>query len=320
MQTTPSQIFTRADLVIRPALPEDRAPLEAIAAQIWEGSDYLPRVMDEWFNDPYGGFFVVTLRNRVIGTGKITRLAEGEWWLEGLRIDPAYRGHGFSRILHHFLLNQVRQMGSGTIRFSTASVNEIVQHLAQETAFSLVARYLPYGADALDEPVQSVWRLDPDDAPRVRVWLNQSAHYVHAQRSLEWDWIYMLLTDDRLAERLAEELVYGWPQQGRRDTLGGVIIVNPSDKACWPGDPTLKIAYFDTAPGDLTAAAQDMRRLAAALERVHVRIKVLDQPGRATAFEAAGYTREWEGEAWLYTRDVSLTMRAAVRTDSASGN
>ncbi len=314
METTPEQTFTRADLSIRPAQPADRPALEAIARQTWDGEDYLPHVLDDWFSDPHGGFFVALLRDQVIGAAKVTRFAEGEWWLEGLRIDPAYQGYGFARILHHFLMNQVRHMGSGIVRFSTASINEPVQHLAKETGFTRVAAYLPYGADPLAEPVHSWWALGPADAPRVQRWLDQSAHFSAVQRSYEWDWSYYLLTRERLAGHLTAGLVYGWPHEGDYAALGGMVLVNPADKTRWPGEPTLKIAYFDA--GDLAAAAHDLRRLAAALDRVRVRIKAFDQPDRIAALEQSGYEREWDGEAWLYARDVHLTEHADVRTES----
>ncbi len=313
METSPEQTFTRADLSIRPAQPADRPALEAIARQTWDGEDYLPHVLEDWFRDPHGGFYVAVLRDQVIGAAKVTRFAEGEWWLEGLRIDPAYQGHGFARILHHFLMNQVRQMGSGIVRFSTASVNDPVHQLAQETGFTRVAVYLPYGADPLAEPVRSLWALGPDDAPRVQMWLDQSAHFSEVQRSFEWDWVYHLLTPGRLAEQLAAGLVYGWPHEGDHGVLGGVVLVNPADKERWPGEPTLKIAYLDA--DDLSAVARDLRRLAAALGRVRVRIKALDRPDRVAALERAGYVREWDGEAWLYARDIRLTEHAVVLTE-----
>ena len=314
METTPDQTFTRADLSIRPAQPNDRPALEAIARQTWDGDDYLPRVLADWFSDPHGGFYVALLRDHVIGAAKVTRFAKGEWWLEGLRIDPAYQGYGFARILHHFLMNQVRQMGSGIVRFSTASLNEPVQRLAKETGFVRVAVYLPYGADPLAEPVRSWWVLGPDHASRVQRWLDQSAHFDAVQRSYEWDWSYYLLTRERLAEHLAGGLVYGWPHEGDYAALGGVVLLNPADRSRWPGEPTLKIAYFDA--DDLTAAARDLRRLAAALNCVRVRIKAFDQPDRVAALEQSGYEREWDGEAWLYARDIRLTDHADVANES----
>ncbi len=298
---------TRPDLQIRPARPEDRAALEAIAAQIWEGDDYLPRVIDEWLSDPYDGFFVATLGDELMGVSKITRLGEGEWWLEGLRVAPTYQGQGFARILHHFVVNQVHQHGSGVVRFATASLNEAVCQLASETGFERVARFLPYYADPIDEPLDALIPLGPEDAARVWAWLAQSAHFERAQRSLEFEWVFTVLTEERLAERLAAGLVFGWPGHGSE--LGGVAVINPTGRERWPGDPTLSIAYLDAAPDDLPRLALDLRRLAAAQGRAHVHVKALEN---GDPLEQAGYRREWEGEIWLFARQVRLAAQAPI--------
>lgn len=315
MQPFPDQTFTRADLAIRPAQPDDRAALEAIAAQIWDGNDYLPRVLDAWLNDPYDGFFVATLRDRVVGVCKITRLDDEEWWLEGLRVDPAFQGHGFGRILHHFAVNHVRQHGRGVLRFSTSSENSAVQRLARETGFSRVAVFLPLGADVLDEPLVHLAPLMPADAPRIRAWLDRSAHFVACQRSLEWNWSFYFLTDARLHERLAAGLVYGWADAVAPQGLRGLLIVNSTERDRWPDQPVLKIAYLDAAPADVTALALDARRLAARLGRVYVRVKALDQPEWLAAFEAAGYLCESDHHVYLYAREISLTAHADVQLD-----
>jgi GNAT superfamily N-acetyltransferase len=304
--------LTRSDLHIRIAHPSDRAALEKIAAQVWGGDDYLPRVLDDWFSDPYDGFYVATWHDRVIGVMKVTRFDEAEWWLEGLRVDPVFQGQGLSRILHHFAVNQVRQRGHGVVRFSTSSDNDAVIKLAAETGFVRVAEYLPYGADALDERVAGLWPLGPSDLPRVRAWLDASSHFAQAQRSLEWDWSFYFLAETRLAERLDAGLVYGWPQAGDREHLAGLVIVNPAgDKDRWPED-ALKVAYFDA--GEITAVARDVRRLSAALGRMRVRWMVLKHPARMAAVERAGYMLEWDSEMWLYHRAVSLTEHANIQT------
>jgi len=309
---TQTPTFTRAELRIRQAQPEDQAALEAIASQIWDGNDYLPRVIGDWLNDPHDGFFVATLRDQVVGVTKITRLAEGEWWLEGLRIDPAFQGQGYARIMHHFAINHVRQHGTGIVRFSTGSTNDAVHRLAGETGFERVAVYAPYGADVRHEPVERLRQLQPEDLSRVQSWLDASPHFVAAQRSIEWNWSFYLLTAERLAERIAAGLVYGWMEG---DTLAGLVIANPADRDRWPGTPTLKIAYLDARPGMLAALARETRRLAAALDRVYVRIKALKERDRLVAFEEAGFARESDHDLWLYARDVVLTTHAAVRVD-----
>ena len=303
----------RTDLVIRPACAEDRTALEAIAAQIWDGEDYLPRVFDVWLADPQGRFFVAELHGQVIGAAKISRLAEGEWWLQGLRVDPAFQGQGIGRALHHFLTNQVRQHGAGEVRFSTASVNVAVHRLAAETGFRRELVCVLLHAAALGAPPHG-WRVLPREAlPRVWAWLQRSARFEQACRSLEWNWTFYRITQPLLSERLAAGLVYGWLPEGAK-ALGGVVVLNPAQ----PSDdapPALKIGYLDVPDATLTEAARDIRRLAGALGRARVRIK--PPKTKLAALEKAGFLREWDAEVWLYARDVVLTRHADVLNETA---
>lgn len=312
MQPLRPKTTTRDDLRIRPADAADRPALEQIAAQVWEGRDYLPRVFDAWLSDPHGGFFVATLRDRVVGAIKLTRLGPEEWWLEGLRVAPSQRGRGLSRILHHFAINRLRQSGGrGEVRFSTASENHPVRKLATETGFQRVASFVPLGADVLAGPVEGLRALGPADAARVQAWLAGSGQ---ARRNLEDGWTFYRLTPGRLAERLEAGLVYGWPS-GSGDALGGVVILNPADPARAVDDPVLRVAYLDAPAEVLTAVAHDLRRLAVVLKRARVRVKAHQQADRLAALIEGGFEREWDGEVWLYARDVSLTLHADVRTE-----
>jgi GNAT superfamily N-acetyltransferase len=310
VQTTPAKTFTRSDLKIRPALPTDRAALEAIAAQIWDGDDYLPLVLDEWFNDPYDGFFVAALQDQVIGVAKLTRFAEDEWWMEGLRVDPAYQGQGLARILHHFMLNQVRQIGKGIVRFSTSGENAPIHTLAEETGFELVSRYGFYEAEPVNEPVQHVRKLGPDDLAQVRAWLDQSAYYQQSQRSLERDWCYFFITDARLAEWLQAGRVYGFGTP-----ITGIVMINLPENERWPEADVFKIGYLDADADSLVPLAMDLRRMAAALQRKYLHLKPLNIPERIAALQQAGYTQGWDNEAHLFSRDVSLTTNADVRVE-----
>ncbi len=297
----------RTELAIRAARPDDRVALAAIAAQIWDGEDYLPQVFDQWLADPYGGFFVAELHGRVVGAAKISRLSEGEWWLQGLRVDPAFQGQGIGRIMHHFLTHRVRQYGIGEVRFSTASTTQAVHRLAKETGFQRELVCMVLHAPALDEPPRG-WRLMETDAlPQVWAWLQRSPHFEKARRSLEWNWTFYRITQQLLQKRLVDRLVYGWKETPNA-ALAGVLLLNPSD----PADraAALKIGYLDTEDATLSEAAHDTRRLAAALGQERVRVK--PPKSRWPAFDRAGFTQEWEGEIWLYARDVVLTENADV--------
>ncbi len=301
----------RTELTVRPARADDRAALEAIAAQTWDGQDYLPRVLEAWLADPHGGFFVAELRGRVVGAAKVSRLGEGEWWLEGLRVDPAFQGQGIGRVLHHFMVNQVRQRGSGMVRFSTGSVNRAVHRLARETGFRRELMCAVLWAPALQEPPRQ-WRpLHPQDLPQAWELLQRSAHFERMRHSLEWNWTFYRITQARLRARLAEGLVYGWGA-AHGAALEGLLLLNPPRPA--DSSPALRIGYLDVPEEALTEAARDVRRLAAAQNQARVRIKPPKTQQRA--FEQGGFAREWEGELWLYARDVVLTQRAQVRNQA----
>lgn len=92
---------------------------------IWEGEDYVPQVWDDWLADPHGQLSVAEIGGRVVGLGKLTRLAPGEWWLEGLRVDPQWQGRGIGRALHEYHVGLWRKMGDSSalrlfIRFPAA--------------------------------------------------------------------------------------------------------------------------------------------------------------------------------------------------------
>lgn len=309
------QTFIRSAINVRPAQLSDRAALEAIAAQIWEGDDYLPRVLDSWFSDPYGGFYVMTIEDRVIGVGKITRYGDGEWWLEGLRIDPAFQGNGLARVLHHFVLNQVRQMGSGVVRFTTVSNNQAVIKLAAETGFQLVGKFLINSAPALDEPTESLRKLGEADLPRLRAWLEGSPYFALVQRSIESEWICQFLTDERLVARIKSGLVYGWMPA---DQVEGVVILNDTGHERWPSPEVMKIGCLDAALTHWPALARDVRRLAAVLGRHEVQLKVLAQPERLAALQDAGFSPDWEDDLGmlLFSREISLTLHADVQMEN----
>jgi len=301
-------------MIIRPAQPGDRAALEAIAAQTWDGDDYLPRVLDEWLSDPNDGFFVADFRGRAVGVSKITRQGKGEWWLEGLRVDPAYRRAGVGRILHHFMLNQLRQTGRGMVRYSTASDNQASLRLGYETGFQCVGIFRLYEAEPLHEPETRLAALGPGDLGRVRAWLDQSEVFARSQHGIEHEWVWLRLTDERLAERLAAGLVYGWP--GPQDDLAGVLIANGTEQHERYPENALKLAYLDAAPDALEALGTAARRLAAAQGREWAGLKFPDWPERAEILERAGWERAWDENVLLLQRDLNLTEQADVRVET----
>ena len=98
-------------VVCRPGLPLDTPGMLKLTSQIWEGEDYVPKVWHEWLFDPDGLLCVAELQGKVVGIGKLTRLSERDWWLEGLRVHPQYEGQRIASRIHSYLLEIWQKIG-----------------------------------------------------------------------------------------------------------------------------------------------------------------------------------------------------------------
>ena len=110
--------------------PADKPALMAIAARIWDGTDYLPAVFEDWVADPAGEFTAVLLNGRIVGCGKLTFLTPVDAWFEGLRKDPDLAEKGVTTaVTAYFLSKLAGRRDLASIRFST-----YVKNLASITA------------------------------------------------------------------------------------------------------------------------------------------------------------------------------------------
>jgi RimJ/RimL family protein N-acetyltransferase len=110
---------------IRPMRPDDKSAMVDIASRIWDGTDYLPFVFDDWLADADGEFAAATLGGRVVGCGKLSFPAPGHAWLEGLRKDPAVAAGGLAEaVTRYFLRRLAGRPGLASVRFSTYVFNE----------------------------------------------------------------------------------------------------------------------------------------------------------------------------------------------------
>lgn len=114
-----------ATFEIRPMRPGDKPAIVEIASRIWDGTDYLPFVFDDWLADADGEFAAATLDGRVVGCGKLSFLAPGHAWLEGLRKDPAVAEGGLAdEVTRYFLRRLAVRSGLASVRFATYVFNE----------------------------------------------------------------------------------------------------------------------------------------------------------------------------------------------------
>jgi GNAT superfamily N-acetyltransferase len=113
-------------LAFRPASFDDRARILEIAAQTWEGDDYIPDVIDDWLAPSGARLIVAVLDGRVVGLARYDRTIPGYAWFEGLRMDPAYQGRGIAKAITGHLVelakaDRVERMGLSTYMDNHAS-------------------------------------------------------------------------------------------------------------------------------------------------------------------------------------------------------
>jgi RimJ/RimL family protein N-acetyltransferase len=105
---------------VRRMTPADKPAMLDICSRIWEGHDYLPALFDEWAADTGGEFSAVLLDGRLVGCGKLTFVAPGHAWLEGLRKDPLVKARGLGNtVALHFLRKLAARTDIASVRFAT---------------------------------------------------------------------------------------------------------------------------------------------------------------------------------------------------------
>jgi hypothetical protein len=115
---------------------EDKPAMLDISSRIWEGSDYIPAVFDEWVTDREGEFAAVLLDGRLVGCGKLTFVTPADAWLEGLRKDPLASEKGLAEtVARYFLARLARRPSISSVRFSTYIGNRISVRVNEKLGF-----------------------------------------------------------------------------------------------------------------------------------------------------------------------------------------
>ncbi len=279
---------------IRAARAADRADAAAICDRIYEdGSDYLPQLWDEWLNDRGGQFIVAEVEGRLVGVAKRTHLADDEYWLEGLRVSPAYQGQGIAARLQAHLVDGLHRMGGGTLRFATHSGNRPVHRLAARDGFQHVATYRLYRAEpAWGKVTVSLRPLTGDDLNEAWTLIQGSPGCSAANSLYETFWSWQTLTREKLADQLLRGGGWGIDED---DTLAALALLCDTDKK-----DALDVSYVDGSREALALLLMGLRELAAQRGCDKVRFRAAEEPELMNAIEEAGYWESWDRELRVY--------------------
>jgi GNAT superfamily N-acetyltransferase len=222
----PSPQEEPTDLLIRPARSEDRDPVMAIAAQIWEGHDYLPEVWESWLHDPAGPMIVAVLAGVPAAVAKITLQSPTEAWLAGMRVDPAQRGRGLASAMTAYLLRWLDERHIPIARFSTSGDNTPIHHIAAQLGFQRITavdhkhRGLEPGLHGpaatgprfgkRAQPAESPRLLTPDEEAIAWEMVTHSTLLRATQGLYGVGWTWMRFRRSDLQKHLARGEVSGW--------------------------------------------------------------------------------------------------------------
>jgi GNAT superfamily N-acetyltransferase len=196
--------FRRVTLADRPAMLD-------ICATVWEGEDYLPRYFDRWVAaaDTAGGqFTALELEGQVVALAKFTRMAPGEYWLEGIRVHADHRGQGLAAAMHDYHLALWKETGeAGALRLLTG--DPAIIKLCERTGFRPLFHHRFAEAPAAEAP-HAFLPVTPTEAQRAWAGLAHSAAWAEWHGLCDLGWKWRELTPEFFGERVAAGAVYQW--------------------------------------------------------------------------------------------------------------
>ena len=297
-------------LSFRPVRPADKERVIAFTLNTWgdDEDDYIKDVFDEWVADPHGPFTAAVLDGQVVGIAKLTDRGDDEWWLEGLRIDPAYRRQGIAREFNRHHLEQVKRLGGRVVRYMTGGENAGSQAIGARAGFQHIITYRAYLAGVSDEfPLPAA--LSDDDVPRLAQWIDSPLmRYLHGVYRDGWS--ARTLTEAELQRVVAAKLVYGLKDARSNLTAWALLRSEEFDDDSEDSEPhRLRVDHLDGEPSAITELAGQMRAFAAVRRRSIVSAGVGDYPPVLAALQAAGYALD-ERHPGLWVLELKLADAA----------
>lgn len=208
-------------LFVRPVTMADKPAVLQISSRIWEGNDYVPLFFDRWVEE--GGFWAAELRGRLVGYGKATQLSPGEWWLEGLRVDPACRKQGIGKELSRQVLHRTLDERPVSLRLATADVNRESMHIIETVmGFKLYVRYRFFvGKPGKPRPGPA---LIAPSASEALDYVRRSGETSLSRGLLQYTWLFLQVNRRHMAELKRGGHVFGYCVAGK---LAGLLVLRP---------------------------------------------------------------------------------------------
>jgi len=285
----------RISVMIRPARNADTPQVMELTSHIWDGDDYVPYVWSEWLSDPQGLLVVAEHQDQILGLGKLTRLSEEDWWLEGLRVHPEFEGRGIASQLHEYLFETWKEIGSGTVRLGTASFRLTVHHLCEKFGFRKVSECTPFAAQALEEPSAryNFLLLQPEEALEATNFTLKSPSLILSSGLVDLGWQWAPPREVYLSRMIKEQKAWWW-----RERRGLLALREDKD----PGkETTLMIQFIACHLEDIVELLQDFRNITTVLGYKRAGWMAPLSADLLPLLQTASFERDWDASIFLFS-------------------
>jgi GNAT superfamily N-acetyltransferase len=298
-----SQIFSSEQVMCRPALERDLEQIKEFCKTIWDGHDYVPDVVDDWFHDPRGIFAVAEHDGHAIACSKITLLAKGQWWLEGFRVDPKYQGLKVGSLLHRYVDQWWLEHENGVLRLMTNSKNKAVHHLCESTGFSKLFEVRGYKAEPLGGRADMFTSAAHKNGElgSVLEFARRSPSLAITNCVVDFGWRCV----DPINREALSDLFSGYSSLRENffwwhEDKGLLIVWDDYDAD--EEKHTMGIGVLACELEDMSALLMDVRRLAAKQKKTSVFwLAPVDERVEA-ALKLAGFSSDWDNTAYVFVK------------------
>ena len=292
-----TQTFSAPQVVCRPAIARDHADITEFCKGIWDGGDYVPDVWHHWYNDPYGILVTAEYQGHAIGCAKLSLLDKGQWWLEGIRVDPKHQGLKVGSKMHSYLTEWWVEHGDGALRLLTE--NPAMVHLCEKTGYTKIQELRGYRAKPIAEPTDN---FSPAiDIVEATAFAITSESVQLTNQLIDFGWrigtpnknIFEKYSDDKAN---FVHTFYWWKD---KQGLFSVWEDEEDDKR------QLVLGVLACAMNDLSPMLMDIRRFAARKKFDRVFLLAFLNPQFLAQLEQAGFSTSWENYLRLFERQKS---------------
>jgi GNAT superfamily N-acetyltransferase len=282
-----------SDLEVRLAREEDREAVLAFCRQTWDWGDYIADVWETWLHDPNSAFFVAVQDGRPVGIANLRMLNAQEAWMEGMRVDPAYRKQGVASELSCAQVAEARRRGASIVRTLTNATNSSAIRLIERARFRRVGAFAPYQATApeatskrtqgLGQPILAI----TDDTGAIIEYLNASNNFPLVGGLYYQGFTAYTITAELVEQKARAGQIY---LLRRWERLDGLVMFHPHE---WHDEKQLFVGYIDGTTESISLLAYALRAQLSELGLDKVRAHVPDLIMVRDAFAGAEY--EWDG-------------------------